>query len=588
MYHGSGRPYPLCSLLRIIRARRISRFATLFPYQVSNETTPLAIDRTPPTWVLLLASGLLLGLAYPPNPIGLFGSIGLVPLLLALERAGSYKQLFRWSYLSLFLFSALSSWWVGSWQAKADPFLMISCILLIIIHPLFFIVPLMLYRWVRNATGSRYFALAFLPFLWCGGEYLHALSDASYPWLTLGNTQTYNLYYIQFIEYTGIWGLSFLLLVQNVTFTAMLFALNRDGRDQGKIFRTGATILALTIVPPFLHGFYVLGEARDRMPEKGITVSVVQPNIDPWDKWNNVDPIDHIQLNSALSREALKKDRVEMFLWSETAIPHPVTQPGYEGKLAELLGAIDTLGVPVLTGFPDYLVYTDPSKAPPSSKSLITPRGAGVYDTTRYDHFNSAGLFVPGRGLNGVYHKMQLVPFGERIPFVDHVPWLIDMLTWGVGISAWGKGNMIATFAVPYRDTITKTACVVCFESVYPNVVRKFVDSGANFLTIITNDGWYMGTPGPLQHQRFAIMRAIETRRSIARTANTGISCFITPYGSIVGETDENVRTTTTATIELRDDRTLYTEWGDWWAYLCLIIAGGMLGVAGWKKYSRF
>lgn len=549
-----------------------------------NNSTRIALDRTPRTWVLLLLSGLLLGLAYPPNPVGLFGSVGLVPLLIALERARSYGQLIRWSYGSLLIFSALSSWWVGSWQAKADPFLMISCVLLVIIHPFFFIVPLVIYRWVRR-SGGRWFALAFLPFLWCGGEYLHALSDASYPWLTLGNTQTYNLYYIQFIEFTGVWGLSFLLLVHNSAFTAMLFALDREERNQMAIFRTCTTILVLSLVPPFLYGFYVLGSAEDHIPDKGITIAVVQPNVDPWDKWKQEDTTDHIELNRDISAGVLRERPVEMFLWSENAIPYPVSRPGYEFRRRELGAAIDSLGVPVLTGFPDYLEY-QPGTEPPSSHLEARQNADGTYRTVHYDYFNAAGLFVPGRGLVGAYHKMQLVPFGERIPFVDNVPFLIDMLSWDVGISTWGKGTRLATFPVPYRDTITRAAAVVCFESVYPNIVRRFVDTGATFLTIITNDGWYRGTPGPLQHMRFALLRAIENRRSIARAANTGISCFITPYGSIHGETPEGVVTTTTATIELRDDLTLYARWGDWWPKLCLVVAAGMAGYAAFRRFA--
>jgi len=528
----------------------------------------------------------MLGLAYPPNPVGLFGSIGLVPLLLAVERARSYKELIKWSYFSLLIFSALSSWWVGSWQAKADPFLMISCVLLVLIHPLFFVVPMVIFRAVSRST-SRLFALILFPFLWCGGEYLHALSDASYPWLTLGNTQTYNIYYIQFIEFTGIWGLSFLLLLHNVIIAAMIFSLGRSEPEQKRTVYIGTLILLLTIVLPFVHGFYVIGDAKSTIPEKGITVTVIQPNVDPWDKWKTQDTTNHITLNGGLSLQALKEHPTEMFLWSETAIPQPVTMPGYEGKLAELRQMIDAIGVPVLTGFADYMEYRDPAAAPSSSKMLIRPIGNNLLDTVRYDYFNSAGLFVPGEGVRGAYHKMQLVPFGERIPFVDAVPWLMSMINWGVGISTWGKGTDITTFTVPYRDTTTRAATVVCFESVYPNMVRQFVDSGANFLTIVTNDGWYKGTPGPLQHERFAIMRAIETRRAIARAANTGISCFITPYGTIINETPEGVQTTTTATIELRDDRTLYVRWGDWWPHICLIVAGGMIIFAIYRRVTR-
>lgn len=555
---------------------------TASPYIRAVNTTMNRADR-PPTWLLLVLSGVLLGLAFPPNPIGLFGSVGLVPLLLALERSTSWKQMLRRSYLSLLIFSALSSWWIGSWQAKTDPFLMISCVLLIIVHPLFFMVPLVAWRWLRLRRG-RFFALAFLPFFWCGGEYLHALTDASYPWLTLGNTQTYNLHYIQFIEFTGVWGLSFLLLVQNCTFTAMILALSLESRMQIKAFRAGMTIIALTLVPPFVYGFYVIGRGETAPAARTMAVTVIQPNVDPWEKWNQADTTDHIALNHALSAAAPGAARTDMFLWSENAIPYPITQPGNEGRRARLDAAVESLGRPVMTGFPDYVVYGPGDQPPVTSRpGVVVDSLTGGLDTTyRWDYFNSVGLWVPGQGLTGAYHKMQLVPFGERIPFADDLPWLTGLLSWDVGISSWAKGTTIQTFAVPLGDTITRSASVICFESIYPNIVRQFIDSGANFMTIITNDGWYLGTPGPLQHARIAIMRAVETRRAIARAANTGISCFISPYGTIYNETPEGIQAATTGTIELRDDRTLYVRWGDWWPVLCLVVSAILLALGGW------
>lgn len=501
-----------------------------------------------------------------------------MPLLLALERATTWRQFLRWSYFSLLIFSALSSWWIGSWQAQADPFLMISCVLLIFIHPLFFMVPLIAYRWIRLRKG-RFFALLFLPFFWCGGEYIHALSDASYPWLTLANTQTYNLYYIQFIEVTGVWGLSFLLLLQNSVMTALVFSLELESRVRARVFRIGMTVLVATLVPPFVYGFIVLNRQDAVKPQRTLTVTVVQPNVDPWDKWNKLDTTDHIEVNRMLSAESPGAKVTGMYLWSENAIPYPMTQPGYENRRDAMNSAINSLGRPVMTGFPDYVVYKPGDEPPVTSRpGIVTDPLTGRTDTTfRWDYFNSVGLWVPGKGLTGAYHKMQLVPFGERIPFADDVPFLTGLLSWDVGISAWAKGKDIKTFDVPIGDTITKSASVICFESIYPNIVRQFIDSGANFMTIITNDGWYLGTPGPLQHERIAIMRAIETRRAIARAANTGISCFISPYGLIYNEIPEGVRATTTGAVELRDDRTLYVEWGDWWPVSCLIISALMM-----------
>lgn len=460
---------------------------------------------------------------------------------------------------------------------------MISCVLLVLIHPLFFVLPLLLYRFVRRRAGL-FVALGFLPFLWCGGEYLHALGDASFPWLTLGNTQTYNLYYIQFIEFTGVWGASFLLVVHNAVFTVMVLSLGRHRTEQRTVFRLSGLILALTLVPPFLYGFSVFGEAREHLPDHALAVTIVQPNVNPWDKWKVSDTTDHIRLNGDLSLMSMKGGRrPDLFLWAENAIPYPVTSPEFDNRATAMYHQVDALGVPVLSGFPDYREYA-PGSAPASAKTLVRPRSDGGADSVRWDYFNSSGLFLPGRGLVGTYHKMQLVPFGERIPYVDAVPWLMSMLSWDVGISTWAKGDSVVVLDVPYRDSLTAhVAAVVCFESVYPPLVRQFVARGATLLSVITNDGWYLGTPGPLQHERFAALRAIELRRSVLRAANTGISCAINPYGQIVAETDEGVATTLTAAVELRDDMTLYARWGDWWPQCCLIVAAGLI-VFAWTR----
>lgn len=561
-----------------------------------NRSSSAASGRfTVPAWGLLLLTGILLGLAYPPNPVGgLFGALGLVPLLLALEQTTSYKQAFRWSYGSFFIFSAISTWWVGSWQSNSDPWLMTSCILLIIVHPLFFVVPILLYLAVRRASTLS-LGLIFLPLLWCGGEYLHALTDASYPWLTLGNTQTYNLYYIQFIEYTGIWGVSLLMLIQNCTVAWLLLARpsTPEGPQVQRLYRTGGIILAATIILPYLHGITALAgtDKEEKVPENSgsyITITVVQPNQNPWDKWKQDDPTDHIQDNGELSLQAkAQSGKVDMYLWAENAIPYPITHPNYEHRRADMYRTVDSLGVPVMTGFPDYVEHRSKEEAAPSSRrdSVRNP-STGTIEVKYWDFYNSIGVFAPGGRFMGSYHKTQLVPFGERIPFVDAAPFLIDMLSWDVGISSWGKGKSIHPVPVPVRGNTVMGGGMVCFESVYPNIVRQFVDKGAEFLTIVTNDGWYLGTPGPLQHERFAILRAIETRRGIARAANTGISCFVTPEGRIFGETAEGARITTTGTIPLREDKTIYVRWGNWLPILSLIGAAG-IGLWAWLERRR-
>lgn len=531
-----------------------------------------------PTWVLLILSGLLLGLAYPPNPVGwLCAAVGPAPLLVAVERSRGFWQTVRWSYVAFLLFSALSTWWVGSWQARADQFLMISCVLLVIVHPLFFVVPVALYRLVRRWLPLVP-ALLFFALLWCGGEYLHSLGDLSYPWLTLGNTTTYDLPLMQMADLTGVWGLSLVLLLIAVTVSWIWLGWS-DGAQRRRRLVRGGSALALLLLVPHTYGLVRLVTSQpwnaEKMKVVAMRVAIVQPNVNPWDKWKTTDTTDQIRLNVDLSRGALAV-KPDMFLWVENAIPYLLTAPNYQARAEQMRRAVDELGVPVLTGFPDYIEY--PSGAAPASARRKVDMVNGRLDTVRYDHFNSAGMFLPGRGLVAAYHKMQLVPFGERLPYADEFPFLMDMLSWDVGISTWGKGQGVRVLPMELRGQVpVNIGAVVCFESVYPRNVRQFVEHGANVLVVITNDGWYLGTPGPLQHERFAMLRAIETRRPVVRAANTGISCAINMNGEILAETEENEATVLNVAVVPSSQETLYLAWGEWVPVASLIGAGVLL-----------
>lgn len=572
----------------------MNRTTSTIPSGADGRFAPI---RTLPTWALLLSGGTILGLAFPPNFVGgLFAAIGLVPLIVALERSSDWRTDVKWSYLSFLIFSAVSTWWVGSWQANSDPWLSISSILLVLIHPLFFCIPIVLYTFVRRRRGLAT-GLVFLVLFWCGGEYLHALGELSYPWLTLGNAQTYNSLYIQFIEWTGVWGLSLLLLIQNGIIAWYVLTDGRrevpagSGRLDRALPRVALPVLVASVVIPYALGIFLMPEV-DLDQGETISVIVVQPNQNPWDKWRQDDTVDHILDNGSLTLDAIAAgDSADMVLWAENAIPYTITKPGpysrNKGQLMEQM--VQMIGVPVVTGFPDWVQHPTREAATPSSRrDSAFNEETGRMEEIYYDHFNSIGVFGTDGQLRDVYHKSQLVPFGERIPYIDAAPFLVDMLSWDVGISSWGKGSGPHALTLP-ADRPIRFAGMVCFESVYPNLVRQFVADGAEFLTIVTNDGWYLDTPGPLQHQRFAILRAVETRRSVARAANTGISCFIYPDGSIGKETEEGERTTITAEIPLATGETFYVTAGDWLPILCLIGALLILGavIVQWWKARR-
>lgn len=529
-------------------------------------------------YALPVLAGILLGSAYPGTRYGWLASIGLIPLLIAIERIDrrhwwSYFKIF---YVSLFVWHGIANYWIGGWSAEADGFLMIACVVLMFVHPLFLMVPLALYSWVRRRLGLIA-GLAALPFLWVGFEYLHSIGDLGYPWLTLGNTQTYYTEGIQFIEFTGVYGASFLLVVQNIVIILLLRAWRE--RSSIHIAHGMAMPLLILVATIFLPAYYSEWVFRNNdlypIHLNKFRVAVIQPNIDPWAKWTTADEATQINQMKTQSRAALV-EHPDMLLWPETAIPFYLTLPMHRNELIALHLFVDSCNVPLLTGVPDMVFYRYKEKHPADAK----PLAAGNYTAT----FNSSTLVTPGDPVMPMYHKMQLVPFGERTPFVDEWPILANFVAWSVGLSGWSKGTDYTIFnAVHERDT-ARVYGMICYESVYPSLVREFVARGATLLTVITNDGWYGRTSGPVQHQQYAVLRAIENRRAVARCANTGISCFIDRFGNV----DKRTRLYESATIigdcELNSELSIYSRYGDWLSLLCCGVGALALGAAALRR----
>lgn len=538
-------------------------------------------------YVLAAISGILYGLAFPPTgfPGSLLGFICLVPLLIALETGTRLRDAFRRGFVAMFLLGLVANYWVGGWKGigAVDPFLMVGGVILALIHPFFLVVPLLLYDVVRRKYGAKP-ALYALPILWTGFEYFHSLGDLSYPWLNLYNTQSYNLPYIQFIEYTGSFGASFLLVAVN----ALIYVLLRARREavsglptelvvSAKGKRLAVVSLSLAIGLPYLHGAIVMSQAQSS--ERTLRVTIIQPNINPWAKWE-VSQKGILDTNFEATDAAIARDgKADLVIWPETAITFPITL-NYNGEhLLRLYDYLDRIRTPLLTGFPQVEEYMQGKDSiPPDAKP-------SKYDRLFYRSWNAA--MVVYRGAEGYeqdhYYKQRLVPWGEKVPFVDIFPVLGDIFKWSVGLGSWNEGTGFDVQRLPMR-AVDSTAPVqdtarmwtmICYESVYPWFVREFVKNGAEMLVIITNDGWYGRSSGPYQHNQFAVLRAIENRRWIARSANTGISSVIDDKGRMIRETDLFVKDAITSEIPLRAELTVYASVGDWVAIPCMWITGG-------------
>lgn len=526
--------------------------------------------------ILCCLSGVMLGFSFPPFPLGVLACLGLVPLLIVLEDLTSVPQALRYSYLAMLVFHAITLNWTGGYSHMNDVYMMIAGGVTMLVHPVFYWIPVAAYMYVRRHLGLIP-ALIALPALWVGYEYTHTLSEWSFPWLTLGNSQTYDLARIQFISFTGVFGLSFWIVCLNVL-GYLLYLSIVAGRTRLSARRNvilAASFLGLYFIP-MVYGMVVLDRhpaEQDMTSEKStITVGIVQPNLDPWDKWKmtGYETVDlYLRLTERLLDSIVTK-KPDIVLWPETAIPMYLIARHGNPLLDEFKGRISRLGVPVLSGVPQAVFYKDSTLAPRSAKR-VPETGE------RYDAFNAAAFFTPGSDSIPWYGKMKMVPIAERVPYADFFAFM-DFLRWGVGIGGWQIGPDSTIF----HDVRTgaRFSTMICYESVYPSFVAAFVRKGAEFITIITIDSWWGKMSGAYQHAQFAILRAVENRRWVARCALGGISCYIDPYGRVQDRSDLFTRALLCRTIGRETDLTHYTRYGDWFSEICLMISGLMLAAS--------
>ncbi len=453
-----------------------------------------------------------------------------------------------------------------------DPYLMMAGGLLLLAEPVFFSLIMLTYSFIRKKLGLT-IALIALPAVWVTWEWLYAYGQFSFPWLTLGDTQTYYLQKIQFAEITGVYGISFWIVAINVLIFSLFFEATKAGWKvtQRKSILLIAAIAVIYIVPT-IYSFTVNENKFMRTSPNELNVGIIQPNTDPWEKWtggNSLEPRWHQVEQYLAMTDAQRKDSVQISVWPETAVLFNLPSSRYYDLFRS---AIDSMNVSIITGFVDYHFYEN-GEAPVGS-SIIS--GTSVH----YDSYNAVMFAEPHVPFIQRYAKMRLVPFAERIPYADEVPFLIEPLRWGVGISNWGIGKDSTVFDDHVNNSNRPKAdkpkaeflAMVCYESIFPEFVSSFVKRGAEFLVFITNDSWWGNTSGARQHAQIAVLRAVENRRWVVRCANGGISCFIDPMGRMYDKTSMYTQASIVHRIEPRSEQTFYTRHGDWLARVCAVL----------------
>lgn len=525
--------------------------------------TKIFIVKTFQLYILALLSGLLLTFSWFPHGWIPLIFIGFVPLLLVERQIaannGKYHPLllFLCSFLTFFTWNILTTWWVknASFGGAA---------LAIICNSLLMTMVFLVYHRVEKRVGEKWQYLIFCSF-WITWEFLHLDWDLSWPWLTLGNAFADARGLIQWYEYTGVFGGGVWVLSANCII-ASFFTRTADAFKFEWNLKKGS-VLAVLLVVPIVASYIIQPSVAIKDKEAGVDVVAVQPNIDPYNEKFTGSPEEQLRKMLLLAAQQVDSNTAYV-LFPETAIPSLV----WETKLDEN-GCIIMLKS-FLQQYPHLKIIIGASTArvyEANEKRSATARKFRE-DNAYYDDYNTA-LQLDGSGKIQIYHKSKLVPGVEKLPF-PFIFKFLDKLAIDLGGTTGSLGTQEerAVFVAPEKQVV-KAAPVVCYESIYGEYVCGYVQNGANFIAIITNDGWWGDTPGYRQHLKYGALRAIETRRWIARSANTGISCFISPEGEILQETKWWEAAAIKGRIGLRNELTFYAKHGDYIARLAMYLS---------------
>ncbi len=501
---------------------------------------------------LSILSGLLMGVSWPAtgNLAPIF-FIALVPLLYIEysisqnpEKYNS-RHLFLYAYLTFLTFNTYTTWWI--WYATDAGMIMVEAI-----NTLFMAIIFVWFHTIKKRLGNKkgYFALIVL---WTGFEWLHYNWELAHPWSTLGNTFANYPQLIQWYEYTGVLGGTLWILIVNV----LLFQLFRKTFIIGESFKkNGKIILAIVCILLFPIIFSIITYTNYSEKINPVEIVVVQPNIDPYmNKFNRMTEEQQVDRIISLVRKKITQN-TRYIVAPETAIPYG----SYENELENnnCIIAIRKLiqdypKINFVIGISSYIDYGLREKKP-----TLTAR-QNKRTKVWHDAFNSA-ILLDSSSIIQIYHKSKLVIGVEKIPYPKVFSYFEKFaLDLGGTVGSLGTEKESKNF----KNGSINVAPVICYESIFAEYLSTYVKKGANFVFVMTNDGWWDDTPGYHQHLSYARLRAIENRRSIARSANTGTSCFINQRGDVIDATNWWEDDVIINKMNSNDELTFYTQYGD-------------------------
>ena len=520
-------------------------FSLYFPCPC-HQSTLLAFMMRLQQSALAAASGVLLALAFPKADVGLLAWVAFVPLLWVIRECPP-RRAFLYGWISGLGFYLCTVYWVVhtiGFYSNIPPVLAVG--------PLLLMCAILALYTGAFAAGLRFYqqgrdSIVLLgPLLWVGLEWLRSFFFIGFTWASLGYSQHNFLNLIQGAEVTGVYGISAVVIFVNlVVFTVV----------QKRTLGRGLLLCTAVLLVVGLSGWGAWRRTQLRaLPiAHHLRVGLIQGNVEQDKKWNPEFQEATIARYEQLTR-AVAAQGVDLVVWPETAVPFFFqSDVPYQERLLNLVREIKT---PLLFG-------------------SVGWRAKGLTNVTL---FNRAYLVSANAEVLGFYDKMQLVPFGEYVPFHDNVLFFLDKLVEGIGDFA--AGTTPTVLSLPQE----KFAVLICYEGIFPHLARRFVSQGADFLVNITNDAWFGRSSAPYLHLLMEAMRAVENRVPVVRAANTGFSAVVEWDGQVRAQTALYETAVLVEEITWPHVTSFYTAHGDLFAHVCALSALVMLGYGYWQR----
>lgn len=509
--------------------------------------------RTGTDIVTVLLSATLLTLPIESGVFWPFAFVALVPLFLRMWNR-SYWAIFFMGFFTVYLWLFYTLEWVDVYGFH---WRLLLVLMNGISYGILFVAGFYFLRRFRHHLFATVFPILFVLI-----DYRQSIGFLGFPWPIICHTQCSNLPLIQIAALTGCWGVTFLVIMVNEALAHLI-----ESKFKPAILPIAVAPVLLIAIAGLYGAFALAGE----LPEPDLNVTVVQ-----WEEATNVawssefsqsaiqayteQTIEAITPDPAIRNLNSDDDLPGMVIWPETSIPDALRNPWTRTQIQDLARFYDvTMLVGCLTDDPGDSIPVDPPE---------------IWEMSpEYREYNTLVAYDPDGTVIPIYSKIHLVPFGEVIPMKEQIVDWFPEYPWGDTDVSPGTGFFVA------ETENARVGAVICYESFFPQIVRRIVDNGAEVLVLVSNTSWFGRTRASFQHARFDSLRSVENGIWFCRAATTGVSSIIDPRGRVVDETNIFETDSLTVPISIREKKTLYTKLGDWvpllsGIYLFLLLVG--------------